>query len=52
MRYSAEDVRRLGLETIVIEDACRGIHLDGSMAAARASFAERGVMCVGVGEVG
>jgi nicotinamidase/pyrazinamidase len=42
VRYSAEDARRLGLETIVIEDVCRGIDLDGSMAAARASFAERG----------
>ena len=52
VRWSAEDARRLGFEAIVIEDACRGIDLDGSMAATRASFAEQGVVCVGAGEVG
>ena len=52
VRYSAEDASRLGLEAIVIEDACRGIDLGGSMAATRASFGEFGVKCVGVGEVG
>jgi nicotinamidase/pyrazinamidase len=51
VRYSAEDASRLGLEVIVIEDACRGIDLAGSVAATRASFAERGVRCVGMGEV-
>ncbi len=50
VRYSAEDARRHGFEVIVIEDACRGIDLDGSVAATRASFAERGVTCVGMGE--
>jgi nicotinamidase/pyrazinamidase len=48
VRYSAEDASRLGLEVIVIEDACRGIDLAGSVAAARASFGERGVKCVGM----
>jgi nicotinamidase/pyrazinamidase len=52
VRYSAEDARRLGLEVIVVKDACRGIDLAGSVAATRASFAERGVRCVGAGEVG
>jgi nicotinamidase/pyrazinamidase len=52
VRYSAEDARRLGLEAIVIEDACRAIDLAGSMAATRASFAGCGVACVGAGEVG
>jgi nicotinamidase/pyrazinamidase len=52
VRYSAEDARRLGFEAIVIEDACRGIDLDGSVTATRASFAERGVVCVGAAEVG
>jgi nicotinamidase/pyrazinamidase len=51
VRYSAEDARRLGFEAIVIEDACRGIDLGGSVAATRASFAACGVRCVGVGEV-
>jgi nicotinamidase/pyrazinamidase len=52
VRYSAEDASRLGFEAIVIEDACRGIDLGGSVAATRASFAERGVKCVGAREVG
>jgi nicotinamidase/pyrazinamidase len=52
VRWSAEDARSLGFEAIVIDDACRGIDLDGSVAATRASFAERGVVCVGAGEVG
>jgi nicotinamidase/pyrazinamidase len=52
VRYSAEDARRMGFEAIVLEDACRGIDLDGSVAATRASFAELGVACMGAGEVG
>jgi nicotinamidase/pyrazinamidase len=52
VRYSAEDASRLGLEAIVIEDACRGIDLAGSVAATRVSFAGCGVACVGAGEVG
>ncbi len=52
VRYSAEDARAHGLDVIVIEDACRGIDLAGSVAATRASFAARGVVCVGAGEVG
>ena len=35
VRYSAEDARRLGFEVIVVEDACRGIDVDGSVAATR-----------------
>jgi nicotinamidase/pyrazinamidase len=46
VRYSAEDARREGLDVFVIEDACRGIDLGGSMAATRASFATLGVSCV------
>jgi hypothetical protein len=30
----------------VIEDACRGIDVDGSMAATRQALAELGVRCV------
>jgi nicotinamidase/pyrazinamidase len=43
VRYSAEDARRENFAAVVIEDACRGIDLGGSLAAAHASFAERGV---------
>jgi nicotinamidase/pyrazinamidase len=33
VRYSAEDARREGFTAVVIEDGCRGIDVDGSMAA-------------------
>lgn len=44
VRYSAEDARRLGFDTEVIEAACRSIDLNGSADAARRSFAERGIV--------
>ncbi len=43
VRYSAVDARREGFETLVIEDACRGIDLAGSMAEATAAMREAGV---------
>jgi nicotinamidase/pyrazinamidase len=46
VRYSAEDARREGFAVTVIEDACRGIDLDGSVAATRASFAHEGVTVI------
>ena len=46
VRYSAEDARREGFEAIVIEDACRGIDIDGSMAATRELFAASGIRCI------
>jgi nicotinamidase/pyrazinamidase len=46
VRYSAEDARREGFDAFVIEDACRGIDIDGSVAATRASLAARGVPCL------
>jgi nicotinamidase/pyrazinamidase len=50
VRYSAEDSHREGFEAIVIEDACRGIDVDGSVAATRRRLAELGVRCVEAGE--
>jgi nicotinamidase/pyrazinamidase len=44
VRFSAEDARKLGFDTEVIEAACRAIDLDGSADAARRSFAENGVV--------
>lgn len=41
--YSAMDARRLGFEVILLEDACRGIDLDGSLARARAEWTHAGV---------
>ncbi|HZL30951.1 MAG TPA: bifunctional nicotinamidase/pyrazinamidase [Pseudolabrys sp.] len=46
VRYSAEDARREGFEAIVVEDACRGIDINGSMDETRKSFAIAGVRVV------
>jgi len=46
VRYSAEDAIREGFESIVVEDACRAIDAQGSLAATRASFAALGVTTV------
>ncbi|WP_035656448.1 bifunctional nicotinamidase/pyrazinamidase, partial [Bradyrhizobium sp. STM 3809] len=43
VHYSAVDARRLGFSAVVIDNACRGIDLGGSMAAAKAQGAEAGV---------
>ena len=42
--YSALDARRLGFEVTVIESACRGIDLDGSLEAAWRQMGEAGVV--------
>ena len=44
VRYSAEDAHRESFQVVVIEDACRGIDVDGSMAAARESLRNLGVV--------
>jgi nicotinamidase/pyrazinamidase len=46
VRYSAEDARREDFRVFVVEDACRGIDVDGSMAATRESLAALGIPCV------
>jgi nicotinamidase/pyrazinamidase len=46
VRYSAEDAHHEGFEAIVIEDACRGIDVDGSMAATRGLFKSLGIRCI------
>jgi nicotinamidase/pyrazinamidase len=51
VRYSAEDAHREGLEAIVIEDACRGIDVDGSVAATHRRLAELDVRCVAAAEL-
>jgi len=38
VRYSAEDAARAGFAVTVIEDACRGIDMEGSVAATHRSF--------------
>jgi nicotinamidase/pyrazinamidase len=46
VHYSAMDARRLGFDTVLIEDGCRAIDLAGSLDAARAAMAEAGVQRV------
>jgi len=51
VRYSAEDAHDQGFSVVVIDDACRGIDVDGSVAATRASLAKRGISCVSAGDI-
>jgi nicotinamidase/pyrazinamidase len=46
IRYSAEDAARAGFTVAVIEDACRGIDMEGSVAATRRSFESLKIPCV------
>ncbi|MEP3113627.1 bifunctional nicotinamidase/pyrazinamidase [Nisaea sp.] len=43
VRFSAVDATKLGFKVTLLEDACRAIDLDGSLAAARAELAEHGI---------
>ena len=52
VRYSSEDAKHEGFEVVVIEDACRGIDVDGSMLATRHTFAAQGIQCVSADAVG
>lgn len=52
VRYSAEDARAAGFDVVVIEDACRGIDVDGSVAATLASFAQGGIAVRRSGDLG
>jgi nicotinamidase/pyrazinamidase len=46
VRYSAEDARREGFEVVVIEDACRGIDVEGSVASTHETLATIDVRCI------
>jgi nicotinamidase/pyrazinamidase len=48
VRYSAEDARRAGFDAVVIEEACRGIDIDGSVAATHHSLKSLGIPVVGI----
>ena len=52
VRYSAEDGKREGFDVLVIEDACRGIDVAGSMDATRRSFRELGIACMAGNSIG
>lgn len=43
VRFTAEDAVRENFKTVVIEDACRAINMDGSADATRESFSKLGV---------
>jgi nicotinamidase/pyrazinamidase len=49
--FSALDARAAGFETFVIEDACRAIDANGSLAAARGRMDAAGVRRIEAGEV-
>jgi nicotinamidase/pyrazinamidase len=44
VQWTALDARQLGFETYVIEDACRGIDMNGSVAAAWKAMSASGVI--------
>lgn len=46
VRYSAEDATRAGFTAVVIEDACRSIDIEGSMAATHQSFRALNIPCI------
>jgi nicotinamidase/pyrazinamidase len=46
VRYSAEDGHRQGFKIVVVEDACRGIDVAGSVAQTRRGLAELGIACI------
>ncbi|MCH8998253.1 MAG: bifunctional nicotinamidase/pyrazinamidase [Proteobacteria bacterium] len=52
VHFSALDAAREGFEAVVIEDACRGIDLEGSLAAANQAMAEAGVAFIASAALG
>jgi len=44
VKFSALDARKEGFEVVLVEDACRGIELEGSLAAAMQAMADAGVV--------
>ena len=46
VRFSAEDAKREGFEVAVVENACRGIDIEGSLRATRQTFETLGIRCV------
>jgi nicotinamidase/pyrazinamidase len=52
VRYSAEDAVRENFAVLVVEDACRGIDVEGSVAATRARFDALAIPCISAAVVG
>jgi nicotinamidase/pyrazinamidase len=51
VRYSAEDAHAQRFETLVIEDACRAIDMDGSAQATRDSLGAQGIALINSSEI-
>ncbi len=51
VQYSALDSRRVGFETVVVEDACRAIDLEGSLSTAMSTVRQSGVIIVRSDEI-
>jgi len=49
--YSALDARRLGLDAILLRDACRAIDLNGSVATIEREFAAAGVQLINTADL-
>ncbi len=52
VRYSAEDAHRTGFGVVVVEDACRGIDVQGSVDETRHLLADLGIPAIATGDVG
>jgi nicotinamidase/pyrazinamidase len=52
VRYSAEDAHRTGFGVVVVEDACRGIDVEGSVDETRHLLADLGIPTIAAGDVG
>lgn len=46
VRYSAEDARKAGFDVVVVEDGCRSIDVDGSVAETWTQFRALGIDCI------
>ena len=46
VRFSAEDAKREGFEVAVVENACRGLDIEGSVRATRQALAALGICCL------
>ena len=51
IRYSAEDARAQGFTVFVIEDACRSIDVNGSVAATRRTLGALNISCMSAGAI-
>lgn len=51
VRYSVEDAFKIGIPAVIVEDACRGIGVNGSLAQTRQSIAAMGVPLITTADI-